>query len=56
MKPEGVKVLFRAALSILRINEKLILKAKDFEQLLTFLRCSSLATLDCQHVRATWHS
>jgi hypothetical protein len=44
---EGVSVVLRAALTLLKANERLILLAQDFEQLLTFLKCkgNSSATL-----------
>jgi Rab-GTPase-TBC domain/FYVE zinc finger len=44
---EGVKILFRAGLTLLKLSEPLILQARDFEQLLMFLRgfsCSSVNT------------
>ncbi len=47
---EGPKVLFRAALTLLKINEELILRARDFEQLLTFLKCFSHSAVDCTQV------
>jgi hypothetical protein len=43
---EGIKVLFRATLGLLKSNEKLILRAKSMEQMMTFLRGFSHAALD----------
>lgn len=44
---EGSKMLFRAGLALLKINQKLILKAKTSDQLMTFFRAFTRSALDC---------
>jgi hypothetical protein len=46
---EGTRTLFRAGLALLKVNEKLILKAQTSEQLMTFLKAFTRSALDCDH-------
>jgi hypothetical protein len=46
---EGTRMLFRAGLALLKLNQNLILKAKSCDQLMTFLRAFTKSALDCDH-------
>jgi len=44
---DGVKALFRAGLTLLKINEKSIMKSQSSDQLMTFLKAFTRSALDC---------
>jgi hypothetical protein len=50
---EGTRMLFRAGLALLKLNQNLILKAKSCDQLMTFLRAFTKSALDCDHLIQT---